>query len=194
MLYYPPPKPYFVFIKRKNNIQWDCVSISVYMNIGTHHILRFSSLDASSVKSNIWPCDHFTSSQNPLVTCTDPNKALALNKYVLLIYSRTTDSTVSCAMFVNAHKDMIIRNQAFAPCRVICVNDICKLCLLLSWSVSILILHRSVLSLRQTQWRVAQNQMGCKLWAACQVMTKLCRAFDIITVDIGKWRASLAHC
>lgn len=160
----PHPQPCLVFTKGKNNIQWDCVSISVYikvicshMNIGTHHILRFSSLDTSSVKSNIRPCDHFTNSQNPLVTCTDPNKALALDKYVLLIYSRTTDSTVSCAMFVNAHKDWIIRNQAFAPCRVICVNDICKLCLLLSWSVSILVLHRSVLSLRQTQWRVAQN-------------------------------------
>lgn len=120
-----------------------CSRLKRPMNIRTQNMLCFSSLVASSIKSTIWPCEHFTNSlTSPLVICIDSDKVLAvilINKYVCY-WSRAGPltanmallfQTVSCAVFANAYTGWLIRNQAFAPCRVICVNDICKLCLLL---------------------------------------------------------------
>lgn len=120
-----------------------CSSLKRHMNIRTQNMFWFSSLVASSSKSNIWPCEHFTNSPtSPLVICTDSDKVLAvilMSKYVcywsragpLTANRALVFRTVSCVAFANAYTDWLIRNQAFAPCRVICVNDICKLCLLL---------------------------------------------------------------
>ncbi len=89
------------------------------------------------------PWEHFTNAPtSPLVICTDSDKVLAvilMSKYVcywsragpLTANRALVFRTVSYVAFTNAYTDWLIRNQAFAPCRVICVNDIYKRCLLL---------------------------------------------------------------